>query len=324
MFRNILKVLAVIIVAALFVFVVIYAKNFISEKTSSIQTGTATEAYQRLNKVSVGGVDALPKEGIKTLLIVGLDIDGEIKSSDSYNNAYNADFLLLVTFDMNKQTCQLVEVNRDSIVPVQRLDIFGQKIDQIPMQICLSYSYGDGLGVSARNTKTAVSNMFYGLNIDYYMVISRDATRLAVDYVGGIDVTMDENYTDIDPTYVKGTTHHLNSSAAMEFVSARQGTLLGTNTYRMQRQICLINSLIESLQKSDCNFSELYNSFVDYTLTDVDFAMFSRWLSNIAEYDVASVITPTGSSEERYGHNEFYIDEDSIKEIALDVFYDRI
>lgn len=323
-FRNLIKAVIVAVVLVSFVWLVFYTKNFIEERTQSHDVVSAVDEYLKFNKVSVNGIDCVPKEGLKTILIVGLDTDGKIVSSTSYNNEYDADFLMLAVFDNNNMLCKFVEINRDTIVPVRRLDIFGQVVDKQPMQLCLSYSFGDGLGQSAMNTKTAVSDLFYGLNIDYYVVLSRDAIRQAVDFLGGVEVVMDNDYTDVDESYERGSSHLLDSKQALEFISARWGTISGTNTYRMQRQMCFIDNIVSALQGSDCDFSGLYNSIVDYSLTDIDFTVFSRIMTYLDEYAVSPVVTPTGHSEVRYGHNEFYVDEQSVEDIVLNVFYDRV
>lgn len=323
-FRNVIKAFIVFGVIVVFALLVFYARSYIRSLTFNSRSTTATEAYRGLNKVEINGITCMQRQDIKTVLFIGLDTDGKIESSHSYNNEYNADFLLLATFNANNKECNLVEINRDTVADVQRLDIFGQKIDKVPMQLCLSYSFGDGLGESAANTKSAVSDLFHGLNIDYYIVLSRDATRSAVDYLHGIDVTMDNDYTDIDPSYVKGATRHMNSFEAMDFVSERMNTVEGTNTYRMQRQMCLLNNLVKNLQHSDLDYTDLYNAVFDYTLTDIDFAVFSKILSAISEYTVSPVFTPTGTSQERLESNEFIVDQSSVDSIALDVFYERI
>jgi len=324
-YRRVVKALIVAGVIAVFVYLVLFVKDSITKLNSKYEATTATEAYLELNTIKINGESFLEKENTKTILIIGLDIDGKIESSNSYNNDYNADFIMLATFDTAARVCNLVEINRDSVVPVQRLDIFGQPVDKQNMQICLSYSYGDGLlGQSAANTKKAVSNIFYGINIDYCLVLSRSATKAAVDYLGGVDVTMDEDYTDIDPDYVKGSTHKMDSESAMSFVTARYGTKYGTNVYRINRQMCLLNSLVAKLQVSDINVSDIFNAFGDYALTDVDFTVFSGIISEIGDYRIPPVVTPSGKSVLNYGYNEFYMDESSVLAIAGNVFYDRI
>ena len=61
-------------------------------------------------------------------------------------------------------------------------------------QLALAYSYGDSDEKSCELTTTAVSRIFYGLNIPAYGSIYMNGISDLVDIVGGVTVTPSDNF----------------------------------------------------------------------------------------------------------------------------------
>ncbi|MEG0901177.1 MAG: LCP family protein, partial [Clostridia bacterium] len=110
-------------------------------------------------------------------------------------------------------------------------------------QICLSHGFGDGGAQSAKLTQQAVQTLLYGIDIDFYIAMDMDAITTLNELVGGITVTLEEDFTAIDPTMVKGTTLTLHGMQAEHYVRGRTTVGDGTNESRMKRQAAYLTLL---------------------------------------------------------------------------------
>jgi len=106
-----------------------------------------------------------------------------------------------------------------------------------------------------------------GLNIEKYIIIDMYAFIDAINILGGIDVTLDEDL--IDPTYkvrdkgVWGTLHykkgtyHVNGIEALRIARARHYTPLFSRDNRQQKIILSLKDKLESLEITD--MSKIYD-----------------------------------------------------------------
>lgn len=64
------------------------------------------------------------------------------------------------------------------------------------------------------NTEKAVSDLFAGIPIDYYVTMDLDGISTFNDALGGVTVTLEDDFSQIDPEMVKGTTICLQGKQA--------------------------------------------------------------------------------------------------------------
>ena len=84
------------------------------------------------------------REELTTVLFMGLDKFEEDQTLNRYSNSQQSDFLLLLVFDSEQNTCIPIQINRDTIVEFPVLDINGNNIGSTTEQITLSHTYGSG------------------------------------------------------------------------------------------------------------------------------------------------------------------------------------
>jgi len=157
---------------------------------NTLNTPNITEAEpETISKTIIRNDTAyFPRQDITVFMLLGIDEFGPVKASDSYNNKGEADMIALIVFDHTEKNYDIVVVNRDTMMDVPVLGINGHKAGTAYQQVALSHTYGSGLEDSCENTEEAISNFFYGLNIDYYMSINMDAISILTDAVGGVEV----------------------------------------------------------------------------------------------------------------------------------------
>ncbi len=289
-----------------------------------ISTGmTATEIKKEKDTVYIDGEAYLPKEQITNYLLIGVDSEG--KASD--RGSAQADFILLLSFNDKEKTYAMVQINRDTMTEVDEIDILGTKVKTRVEQIALSHSYGDYFGITnekkCMNTSKSVSRLLFGAKIERYISMTMGAVPALVDAIGGVDMTFEEDLTEIDPEYKKGATVTLFGEDAMTFVQARGSLSNSTNVARMERQREFISAFRDSLKGK--NFSEeallsIYENASDYIFTDGGSEDFEKLATCITEYEFEGFLNIEGESAVDE-FMQFYPDRDSLLSIVKELFY---
>ena len=109
--------------------------------------------------ITVNGVDYYPRQDITLILAMGIDTEGEMADSGSYNNDGEADVVSLIIFDELEECCTVLNLNRDSMVDMPVLGVDGRKAGTAYQQLALSHTYGSGLEDSCENTKETHESM---------------------------------------------------------------------------------------------------------------------------------------------------------------------
>lgn len=271
--------------------------------------------------IEYNGQDYVLREDVETVLVMGLDKYDMPENDSTYNNDMQADFLILLVIDEKNESCSAIHINRDTMTPVNILGVAGQKIDTQTMQIALSHTYGNGKEVSCNNTADAVSQLLYGVEIDHYVSLTMDAVALINDMVGGVEVTVLEDFSGIDDTLVKGETVTLQGDQALTYVRTRYGVGDSSNATRMERQRQYLQALFDQVRvKSAADESFSLNSsmeLAEYMVTSGSVSQMQSLMDKIIAYDAVTIRSIEGESVVGDEFMEFYPDEQSLKkEIA--------
>ena len=84
--------------------------------------------------------------------------------------------------------------------------------------------------------REAVEGLLLGESIDFYVAMNMDGISELNDLAGGVTVTLEDDFSSIDPAMAKGTTLTLHGDQAETFVRSRMTVGDGTNASRMERQ----------------------------------------------------------------------------------------
>ena len=278
---------------------------------------------QALESVNIGGKEYVLNENITTLLLIGVD-DMEVVPSKGYRNTAMADFLAVAVFDNEKKTCTLLQIDRNTMTDVPMLGATGDYIGLTTEQITYAHSYGDGLEESCENTALAVSRFLYGMKIDNYLSLTMAAITALNDAVGGVTVTIEDDFTGADETLVKGETVTLMGEHAFHYVHDRLNLADSRNTSRMRRQAtymtALVDKLREKLEEDNAFVLELYSAVADYLVTDCDISELSQISEELSTYELSGIVTPEGESVNGE-YTEFYPDEEALQQLIADLFY---
>ena len=304
------------------VLVMLYSGFRIVESTILRSAQTAGKAYVS-KTITHNGVDYFPRQDITTILVLGIDQHGPVADSGSYQNRGAADMVALLVLDQEKREYHILQLNRDTMVEMPVLGLNGRQAGTTVAQLALSHTYGSGLADSCENTKTTVSNFLHGVPIDYYVSLNMDAISIVNDGVGGVTVEVTDDFSMIDPTIPKGQVT-LMGQQAVSFVRSRQGLGDQLNLSRMERQQAYMDGFVEAFrekQGDELFLAELYEDVTPYMVTDCSLNTITGLLSRCGDYHVGEILVPPGENVMGETYFEFYVDEDQLTEMVLELFY---
>lgn len=273
------------------------------------------------------GVEYVKNEDVESFLILGLDKFEDAINNDSYNNDQRADFLMLLVFDNSEKKFTAVHLNRDTMVNMNVLGVAGQKIGTVNKQLALAHTYGNGRDVSCRNTADAVSELLNGVKVNHYLSITMDAVPILNDLLGGVEVTVLDDFSGIDDTLIKGETVTLHGDHALTYVRERYGLEDSSNSTRMVRQRQYMTAVYDKAMleiENDDNFViEASSKLADYIVSDRSVNQLQEIAKKLSQYKFTEIETLEGESVVKDGLIEFRPDADSIDKIVFELFYKK-
>lgn len=290
--------------------------------------GDPTQRYQYEDTFEVDGVNYRRRRGLTTILVMGIDRESDARIV-GYRNGGQADFLRLVVIDSVNGTVSQMQIDRDTMTPITILGIMGNKSGVRTAQIALAHGFGDGKAQSCELAREAVSNLLFNAPIDFYMAMNMDGISVLNDQLGGIEVTLEDDFSHLDPAMTQGTTLTLVGDQAELYVRSRMSVGVGTNEARMVRQQQYISKLASRLEeriRADQKFiGNLFDAMLPYLTTDMARGRLINEAWAARNYTRGETIIPQGVHQ--VGDNEyieFIIDEEALKEQVIGLFYETV
>ena len=271
-----------------------------------------------------GDISYYPRQDIRVFLVMGIDRSGPVVDSESYHNDGAADVVVMFIFDETQKEYRILTLNRDSMVEMPILGLGGKHAGTTVAQLALSHTYGNGLHESCENTKTTVSDLLYGLQIDYYISMNMDVVAILTDAVGGVKVNVTDDFSMIDSTIQKGEIV-LNGDQAYKYVRTRKNVADQLNLSRMERQVEYMEGFIDAFRtnigKDVTKALNTYRDVSEYIVTDCSEKIMVDLLDRFYDYAFVEAISLPGTNVRGDEFMEFYIDEDKLDVLILDLFY---
>ncbi len=319
--RNYFKYIAI---ALVFVFVI--AAAFLLLDIWERNQGTFSESGTESGVVTHNGQKYVYRDDIETFLVFGLDKFAGSNTADSHESGVQADFLMLVVLDNETKQSTAIQINRDTMTNINKLGIGGVVVDSFNGQIALAYNYAsDNEKVKCRNVKESVEALFNGIKVNHYLSMTMDAVPVSCDFIGGVEVTVLDDFTGIDDTLIKGETVTLTGEQALRYVRTRYGLEDNTNSSRMVRQRQYIEAFYEKVRaniEADEEFLvKLIEAMEDYVVYDSTDQRMMSLAERIDEYEFLGIREIEGESRVGEEFLEFYPDEEALWDILIDLFY---
>ena len=322
--------IAIILAVALMVGIVFFATH--NDKWNTNETTEMSENFGQLKVVTLDGVQYREKPAVTTLLLAGIDKGEDYEPTDEFNiyrDGGQADFLMLIAFDHTDKKIHQLQFDRDTMVDIDILGIFGNEVGTRKEQLCLSHSFGKTKKDNALYTVKAVKRLLDGLDIDSYYMIDYSAMGTINDALGGVEVNIEYDMTSLHPEWTVGSRVTLQGKEAEEFVRARMTIGEGTNEERMSRQNEFmknaVNKMKENIRENTSFAEELLSSLRPVSATNMSDKSIAEEVLKSRDYELLAIDHPAGTyTMGDDGFVEFHMEDNAAVQWVLEHLYTRV
>lgn len=266
-------------------------------------------------------------EDIITFLCMGIDVDDQIDKSQKGLKSGQADALFLLVLNPDSRKMSIIAIDRNTMTQIDTYDKDNKYVSTQLGQIALAHGYGDGREGSAENTLKAVSGLMYDLPIHGYCAVNMAAIPDINDAVGGVDVTVLEDLTKANKVFVKDSQVHLEGRLSYLYVKYRDTSVEGSARLRLNRQkqylVNYVNQAKKAFQADVTLPITLFNKIMPYMTTSITVDEVAYLAGTVAGYSFSEedLIMLPGNTDTSGRFDEFYVDDEQLKQIIVDVFY---
>lgn len=327
---GIVVLLVAIVVAAFFLMKQSGKKNLNNDILDGLLREDGTHVSGDYETKVYEGQEYQYKDNVINILCMGLDKEEPMTvRNDADKSMGQADALFLLSIDLQRKEIRLVAIPRDTMVTLQCYTDDGTYMGEAEGQITLQYAYGDGRSLSATLTAQQVSDIMGGIPINAYLAINVHSLWELNDVIGGVDVTMDADYTAYNPAFVEGETVHLTGNLLENYLRGRDKRDPDGAYLRMHRMKQYMLAYFETAKEAVKKDMTIPVRLLSYLKDDIE----TDVTADEAMYLVTEAISCTFLSEDMYtlpGENllisnymEFHLDEAGVEEMVVDLFYER-
>lgn len=294
-----------------------------------LHSSTVNAGNMQYRTVTHNGKEYRYNDDILHILCLGIDKEEVMwERDDDGNSIGQADALFVASLNPKTDEVTVLSIPRDTMVILDMYDSAGGYRGQRAGQITLQYAYADGMEKSATLTAQRVSELLNGIPIHGYAAINLSCISVLNDAVGGVDVTLEEDYTDINPLFVKGETVHLEGVLAEEFVARRNFHQPQTAYKRLFRQKQYLTAFFEkakaALKQNPALFVDLLRAQKDNTeisLTADEILYLTTELMD-CRFDAADMQILPGRIVKGEIYEEYYLDENAVLDMLVEIYYE--
>lgn len=321
--RKSLRDVVFVVLILILVLVIILSGLRILESTSLIN-GHTSQSEVSSKTVIKNGIEYFPRQDVTVVMLIGIDQEGVATPSTSYNNSGAADMVALMIFDETNELCNILCLNRDTMLTMPALGIGGKDAGTYYGQLALAHTYGTGMKDSCENVKRAVSDFLLGAKINYYVSMRMDAIGILNDTVGGVTVNVKDDFSAVDPDITLGE-FTLKGEQAVTFVRSRGGVGSQLNISRMERQKEYIGNFMTAFNKKldsgETFVLSAYDEVDEYIVTDCTTKTLTNLADKFSDYQLNEIISPDGKNTIGDEYYEFYVDEEALEDLVLRLLY---
>ncbi len=325
-------VLAVVILAVVTLAVITISKysQFRAQAQAGAQSDRPTSATTDSTKTAIEdtamyykGVRYVPRRGVESYLILGLDRTEAQRNSSILNG--QSDVVLLLVLDPRESRYRILQLNRDTVTLINILSPDGTIAARMYKPVCLAHSYAHGAEQGGENVSKAVSWLLQDAPIDGFISLDLQSIDVLNDAVGGVTVRIPYDLTDADPSFVEGATVTLNAQTAEKFIRARMSLGETNNANRMGRQELFMKAWLDTARtkaQQDPKFAaRLLERLEPILVTNLTEKRMSGIASDAGKYENEGFLKLEGEYRLTDGFQYFYADEESLMETILELFY---
>ncbi len=269
-------------------------------------------------------------EEIMTFLIMGIDKKNDVKEVAEGTDGGQADAIFLAVMNPKNKSIKVIAVNRNTMTDIDVYDEEGNYFTTVKAQLATQHGFGNGVEKSCEYQQRAVQKLFYQMPVHGYAAINMSAIETINDAVGGIDVTLTADMTNINKEFTKGNTVHLEGKNAFWYVKYRDVNVFGSADERLGRQKQYLRAFIgktkEKVAADLTVVADLYQAVMSQMVTNVSLDEATYLASILKDYRFSEEDLYTMAGETVMGEQfeEFYPDETALYEMILEIFYEEV
>ncbi len=301
-----------------------------SEGETPGQENESVYVYQE-GDVNYNGQMYRYNKDMLTILILGIDSNDpvpEVNENTNYLKGGQSDAIFLFTMNPHDKTISVVAVNRNTMTDIDMYDKDNNYVKTVKAQLCVQHGYGDGNELSCERAEKTVSELLYNLPIHGYVSMRLGAIWRLNEAVGGVEVTLPFDVPEINQS--AGATVRLYGQDAFYFLKYRSLDKFNSASERLEKDKIYLKAFMKQVfesTKSDISYPvKLYQIASSYIVTDISVDEMSYLASELLGYDIEGVKMYSIPGETVMGEKfeEFYVNEVQLKEMLLDVFYEKV
>ena len=171
----------------------------------------------------------------------------------------------------------------------------------------------------------AVKHLLYDqVSIPHVLSMKMDGVPDLNDAVGGVTVTVTDDFSAVDSTITMGEMT-LKGEQALRFIQSRAGVGDQLNVSRMQRQMEYMDGFLQAFRRKEAesvNFVlETYDAVSPYMVTDCSSTTLNNLLDHYGDFPLAEIVSPAGENVMGEKYYEFHVDAEALDALILRLFY---
>lgn len=297
----------------------------LEKKEASESLGSLAGRFEPLASLTLDGREYVYREGeLENILLIGVDMEALDGSRENTGNV-QADFLLLLSLDRVSRAVTPLLIDRDTMTPVPIYGVFGDAAGKRVIQICLAQDFAGKDATGSENTARAVEELLCHVPVDHYLAMDMAGITLLNDALGGVTVTLEDDFTELDPAMKRGETLRLAGRQAEYYVRGRASVSEQTNAARMLRQGKYMEALttlfIEKAQEDAGTVDRVLDALEGHVTTDLSRSQMAREARTASGYAREEIVRLPGSHQlGADGFVEFHVDEDSLVAFVVQTY----
>lgn len=324
-----INILTTVLIAAVVVVVGLIVINGLrgNDVDTTASRVSNTGAYRNL---TVDGKNYRYNNLIENVLYIGIDSEGVMETSQAYGSAPRSDVVMLVVMDKYHKTLSILSFNRNTMLEIRQYDVEGNPLTPVEEQLAYAFAAGNGGTRSCEITADAISDLLGGIPVDRYVVMNRSSLPYINQMLGGVTVTLpDDSLAQQFPGLTAGNTVTLTDEQAAAFVRYRDTDQAFSNNDRMERQKVFVLGAIDKLEENvlqdpEQTWEQMNDSNMsDYVMTNITQGQYLNYVNILEDLDLSqpNFYIPEGESDDSEELEKYYINENSLKQLILDIFY---
>lgn len=300
------------------------------QESRHVTAGNSIDMKSGYRNITYNGKKYQYNSLITTILYAGIDSEGEMQVNEGYTEAARADSISVVVLDKKHKKMTIIALSRDTMTEVRRYSLSGRDRGTYVTHLGFAYTYGEGGEVSCENLREAVSELL-GVPINEYAVTNQSSMTYINNLVGGVTVKVPNNDVAIlHPELRAGAVVKLGDSNVHDFLQYRDTAQELSNEGRIERQQVYVTAYVDLIKqqlREELNGTwrklEDMNAYLQTSITKNKYIDLANLLDSV-EFTPDNYYRPEGQNVVGEEHDEFYVDEEALREKVIELFYEEI